>query len=207
MQNYIQSFQRIIDELNKLPGIGPKSAERLASHLLKMNAEDFSELIDSMAQGRKKIKMCKICFNLTEYDICDICKDESRDKSTICVVEDTKDLIAIERTGIYHGFYHVLHGVLKISDNVESKDLRIEELINRIKSFPMKELIIATNLTYEGELTAMFIVRELQDIKIKITRIASGLPVGSDIEYADQLTLKNAFKGREIIEKEEEVER
>lgn len=204
MQNHIQSFQKMIDELNKLPGIGPKSAERLASYILRLDEENFSELIDSLTDGRKKIKKCRICFNLSEEDICSICKDESRDRSTICVVEDTKDLIAIERAGIYHGLYHVLHGVLKLSDKVESKDIGIDKLIGRINSSSIKELILATNLTYEGELTAMYIVRELGDTEIKITRIASGLPAGSDIEYADQLTLKRAFNGRDIFEKESE---
>ncbi len=204
MQNYIPSYQKIIDELNKLPGIGPKSAERIASYILKADEEDFSELINSLIDGRKKIKKCKICFNLSEDDLCDICKDVTRDNSSICVVEDTKDLISIERTGIYHGLYHVLHGVLKPADKVDSVELGINKLINRILSSQIKELILATNLTYDGELTAMFIVKELRDKDIKITRIASGLPVGSDIEYADQLTLKKAFKSREIVEKEEE---
>jgi len=204
MQNYIPSYQKIIDELNKLPGIGPKSAERIASYILKADEEDFSELINSLIDGRKKIKKCKICFNLSEDDLCDICKDITRDNSSICVVEDTKDLISIERTGIYHGLYHVLHGVLKPADKVDSVELGINKLINRILSSQIKELILATNLTYDGELTAMFIVKELRDKDIKITRIASGLPVGSDIEYADQLTLKKAFKSREIVEKEEE---
>lgn len=204
MQNYIPSYQRIIDELNKLPGIGPKSAERIASYILKADEEDFSELINSLIDGRKKIKKCKICFNLSEDDLCDICKDVSRDNSSICVVEDTKDLISIERTGIYHGLYHVLHGVLKLANKVDSVEVGINKLINRIHSSQIKELILATNLTYDGELTAMFIVKELGDTDIKITRIASGLPVGSDIEYADQLTLKKAFKSREIVEKEEE---
>ena len=204
MQNYIPSYQKIIDELNKLPGIGPKSAERIASYILKADEEDFSELINSLIDGRKKIKKCKICFNLSEDDLCDICKDVTRDNSSICVVEDTKDLISIERTGIDHGLYHVLHGVLKPADKVDSVELGINKLINRILSSQIKELILATNLTYDGELTAMFIVKELRDKDIKITRIASGLPVGSDIEYADQLTLKKAFKSREIVEKEEE---
>ena len=204
MQNYIPSYQKIIDELNKLPGIGPKSSERIASYILKADEEDFSELINSLIDGRKKIKKCKICFNLSEDDLCDICKDVTRDNSSICVVEDTKDLISIERTGIYHGLYHVLHGVLKPADKVDSVELGINKLINRILSSQIKELILATNLTYDGELTAMFIVKELRDKDIKITRIASGLPVGSDIEYADQLTLKKAFKSREIVEKEEE---
>jgi recombination protein RecR len=202
MQNYIPPFQKIIDELNKLPGIGPKSAEKLASYILKMNEEDFGEFINSLEDGRRKIRKCKICFNLSEGEICDICKDESRDKYTICVVEEPKDLIAIEKTGVYNGLYHVLHGILRPSDNIESKNLKIDTLIDRIKSSNIKELILATNLTYEGELTAMFILRELGDIKLKITRIASGLPVGSDIEYADQLTLKKAFEGREEMDKE-----
>ncbi len=202
MQNYIPPFQKIIDELNKLPGIGPKSAEKLASYILKMNEEDFGEFINSLEDGRKKIRKCKICFNLSEEEICDICKDESRDKYTICVVEEPKDLIAIEKTGVYNGLYHVLHGILRPSDDIESKNLKIDKLIDRIKSSNIKELILATNLTYEGELTAMFILRELGDIKLKITRIASGLPVGSDIEYADQLTLKKAFEGREEMDKE-----
>lgn len=202
MQNYIPPFQKIIDELNKLPGIGPKSAEKLASYILKMNEEDFGEFINSLEDGRKKIRKCKICFNLSEEEICDICKDESRDKYTICVVEEPKDLIAIEKTGVYNGLYHVLHGILRPSDDIESKNLKIDKLIDRIKSSNIKELILATNLTYEGELTAMFILRELGDIKLKITRIASGLPVGSDIEYADQLTLKKAFEGREKMDKE-----
>lgn len=202
MQNYIPSFQRIIDELNKLPSIGPKSAEKLASYILDMNNESFNDFINSLEEGRKKIRRCKICYNLSEDEICDICKDESRNRDLICVVEEPKDLIAIEKTGVYNGLYHVLHGILRLSNNIGSKELKVDELIKRIKSLDIKELILATNLTYEGELTAMYIARELGETNLKITRIASGLPVGSDIEYADQLTLKKAFEGRGALIKE-----
>ena len=199
MQEYTPSYQRLIDELNKLPGIGPKSAEKLASYIISLDDSSFNDFIETITQAKAKIKKCSICYNLTEEETCDICRNLERDSSILCVVEEVKDLIAIEKTGVYSGIYHVLHGVLKPIENINAENIKILELIQRIKKGTFKELILATNLTYDGELTAMYIYREVSDPGIRITRLASGLPVGSDIEFADQITLRNAFKGRGII--------
>jgi recombination protein RecR len=199
MQEYTPSYQRLIEELNKLPGIGPKSAEKLASYLIRLDYDDFNEFIDTLNQAKQKVKRCKICYNLTEDEICEICNSVTRDVNILCVIEETKDLVAIEKTGIYNGIYHVLHGVLKPMENINAENIKLIELIERIKSGNFKELILATNLTYDGELTAMYIYREIKDLGLKITRLASGLPMGSDIEFADQITLRNAFKGRDLV--------
>jgi len=199
MQEYTPSYQRLIDELNKLPGIGPKSAEKLASYIIRLDDASFNNFIETITTAKTKIKRCRICYNLTEEETCDICRNLERDSGVLCVVEEIKDLIAIEKTGVYNGIYHVLHGVLKPIENVNAENIKVLELIQRIKKGSFKELILATNLTYDGELTAMYIYREINGLDIRITRLASGLPVGSDIEFADQTTLRNAFKGRGIV--------
>jgi len=199
MQEYTPSYQRVIDELNKLPGIGPKSAEKLASYIIRLDDASFTNFIETITDAKIKIKKCSICYNLTEEETCDICRNLERDSGVLCVVEEIKDLIAIEKTGVYNGIYHVLHGVLKPIENVNAENIKVLELIQRIKKGSFKELILATNLTYDGELTAMYIYREINGLDIRVTRLASGLPVGSDIEFADQTTLRNAFKGRGIV--------
>jgi recombination protein RecR len=203
MRDYTPSFKRAIEELNKLPGIGPKSAEKLAYFILRMNSEEFEEYGESLSNLRKKVHRCKVCFGLTEQDICNICSDPARDPRILCIVEEERDLIALEKTGAFPGYYHVLQGVLRPMEGIGSNKIRMKELFERINVGSFQEIIIATNFSYEGELTAMYIARELANKEIKVTRIASGLPMGSDIEFADQLTLRNALKGRESISVEE----
>ncbi len=204
MQYYAPSFLRAIEELNKLPGIGPKSAEKLTSFLLKMELESFHQFIEAMEQMREKVKRCKKCFHLTETDLCSICQDPLRHQHQICIVEESRDLISIEKTGVYRGLYHVLQGVLRPVDGINAEKIRIRELLERVRTEPVQEIIMATNLTYDGELTALYLARELKMSGVRITRIASGLPMGSDLEFADQLTIKSAFKGRESMETEDE---
>jgi recombination protein RecR len=204
MQYYAPSFLRAIEELNKLPGIGPKSAEKLTSFLLKMELESFHQFIEAMEQMREKVKRCKKCFHLTETDLCSICQDPLRQQHQICIVEESRDLISIEKTGVYRGLYHVLQGVLRPVDGINAEKIRIRELLERVRKEPVQEIIMATNLTYDGELTALYLARELKMSGVHITRIASGLPMGSDLEFADQLTIKSAFKGRESMETEDE---
>jgi recombination protein RecR len=203
MRDYTPSFRRAIEELNKLPGIGPKSAEKLAYFILRMNSEEFEEYLESLTNLRKNVHRCKVCFGLTEQDICNICSDPTRDPRILCIIEEERDLIALEKTGAFPGYYHVLQGVLRPMEGIGSNKIRLKELFERIKQGSFQEVIIATNFSYEGELTAMYIARELASQQIKVTRIASGLPMGSDIEFADQLTLRNALKGRESISVEE----
>lgn len=203
MRDYTPSFRRAIEELNKLPGIGPKSAEKLAYFILRMNSEEFEEYLESLSNLRKKVHRCQVCFGLTEEPICNICSDPTRDSRVLCIVEEERDLIALEKTGAFPGFYHVLQGVLRPMEGIGSNKIRLKELFARITQGSFQEIIIATNFSYEGELTAMYIAKELACESIKVTRIASGLPMGSDIEFADQLTLRNALKGRESISVEE----
>ncbi len=204
MQCYAPSFLRAIEELNKLPGIGPKSAEKLGSFLLKMDDESFHQFMEAIEDMKHKVRRCSQCFHLTESELCGVCSDSSRKKHQICIVEESRDLISIEKTGIYHGLYHVLQGVLKPVEGVNADKIRIKELMKRLEQEPIEEVIMATNLTYEGELTALYLARELKAFSVKVTRIASGLPMGSDLEFADQLTIKSAFKGRESMKMEDD---
>lgn len=203
MRDYTPSFRRAVEELNKLPSIGPKSAEKLAYYVLRMNGEEFEAFIDSLSNLRKKVHRCQVCFGLSEQEVCNICSDPSRDNRMLCIVEEERDLIALEKTGVFPGFYHVLQGVLRPLEGIGSNKIRLKELFDRIKKGSFQEVVIATNFSYEGELTAMYIAKELACQEIKVTRIASGLPMGSDIEFADQHTLRNALKGRESIDVEE----
>lgn len=203
MRDYTPSFRRAIEELNKLPGIGPKSAEKLAYFLLRMYKDEFNEFMDSLENLRQKVQRCKVCFGLTEEEICNICSDPSRDPQILCIVEEERDLIALEKTGAFRGYFHVLQGVLRPMEGIGSDKIRLRELIDRIAKGSFQEIIIATNFSYEGELTAMYIAKELAKFNLRITRIASGLPMGSDIEFADQLTLRNALRGREMISVED----
>jgi len=193
-----QPIQNLIDEFSKLPGIGTKSAQRLTFYLLRCPDQDINNLAQAIGNLKKKIRFCEQCFNLSEQNLCPICQDPKRDKSIICVVEDPLDIVALEKTGEYKGVYHVLHGVISPADGLGPEQLKIKELISRIKQGKgkIKEVIIATNPSLEGEATAMYLLRQLKPLGVKITRIARGLPVGGDLEYADEITLTNALKGR-----------
>ncbi len=190
------SINLAIDELNKLPGIGIKTAQRLVFYLLQKKQVSLDTLGDAIKNLKKDLVYCKKCENISETDICSICSDDTRDHSIICVVSDPLDVIALEKPDVYKGVYHVLHGLISPIEGVSPADLTIDKLIERVKKNDIKEVIMATNPTMEGESTAIYIQKKLSDTKIKITRIAQGIPVGGDIEYADEITLKNAIKGR-----------
>jgi len=186
---------RLVEELSRLPGIGPKTASRLTFYLLRAPIEQVKALSQAIGELKEKIVTCEICYNVTEESPCDICRDEERDRSLLCVVEEPLDVIAIERTG-YKGLYHVLGGVISPVEGIGPEDLKIVQLLRRLENEPVKEVILATNPSLEGESTAMYILRLLKPLKIKVTRIAHGLPVGGDLEYADQVTLTRALEGR-----------
>ncbi|MCL5076789.1 MAG: recombination mediator RecR [Actinobacteria bacterium] len=196
---YTLSVQALIDELGKLPGIGPKSAQRVAFHILKIDKAEALRLADSIRTARERSTWCRTCFNISDSDICSICSDTKRDRSVICVVEEPKDIIAIEKTREYKGLYHVLQGSLNPIDGVGPEQIRIKELIVRLGNEAVKEIILCTNPNLEGEATAMYISRLVSPSGIAVTRIASGLPVGGDLEYADELTLGRALEGRRPI--------
>lgn len=192
-------FARLIEQFERLPGIGAKTAQRLAYHVLKMPEREAQEFADAILNAHKKIHYCKVCCNLADGDLCPICKNEKRDHSTVCVVESPKDVIALERTQEYKGVYHVLHGAISPLNGVTPDMLKIKELVDRAGSGQIKEVIMATNATAEGEVTAVYISKLLKPLGIKVTRIASGLPVGGDLEYADEMTLLRALEGRSEI--------
>jgi len=187
---------KLIKELNKLPGIGPKTAQRLAFHILKYNDKEIQSLTEAISDAKTSIKLCSLCCNLTDIDPCVICVAENRDKEIICVVEDPRDVVALQRTREYKGLYHVLHGVISPMDNVGPEKLKIKELLQRLGDGHVKEIVMAINPTVEGEATAMYIARLIHPFGIKVTRIAHGIPVGGDLEYTDELTLARAFEGR-----------
>ena len=192
---------KLIDEFSRLPGIGPKTASRLTFYLLRNPADRAVALAEALRELHEKVLFCSQCFNITEIDPCPVCSDEHRDQSIICVVEEPLDVLAIERTRDYHGLYHVLHGVIAPVEGIGPEDLKIAELVERVrnKGDEMHEIIIATNHNLEGEATAMYIARQFQGETIKITRLARGLPVGGDLEYADEITLSRALSGRSEI--------
>lgn len=196
---YTLSVQALIDELGKLPGIGPKSAQRVAFHILKIDKAEALRLADSIRTARERSTWCRTCFNISDSEVCSICSDTKRDRSVICVVEEPKDIVAIEKTREYKGLYHVLQGSLNPIDGVGPEQIRIKELIVRLGSETVKEIILCTNPNLEGEATAMYISRLVSPSGIAVTRIASGLPVGGDLEYADELTLGRALEGRRPI--------
>ena len=196
MATYARPVERLISELSKLPSIGPRSAQRIAFHVIRGRREDAIGLAEALREVKERIKPCVRCFNLTEDEECEICRDARRDRSAICVVEDPYDIGPIERTNEYRGLYHVLGGSLSPLDGVEPEDLRIAELLTRIEKEEIKELVIATNPNTTGEATAMFIAQEVKDLPVRVTALASGLPVGGDLEYADEVTLGRAFAGR-----------
>lgn len=189
----------MIDELQKLPGIGPKSAQRLAFHLLGSSRKSVEELTAAMVQAKDRLKYCSVCFNITDIDPCKICSDGSRDSKVICVVAEPKDLVAIERSGAYNGKYHVLGGVISPLDGVEPDSLRIRELLSRVGKNSVKELVLAISPTTEGEATIIYLTKLLKPLGIKLTRIAYGLPIGADMDYADPATLSKALEGRREV--------
>ena len=196
---YTESLNRLIEEFGKLPGIGPKSAERLAFYLLKAQPAEALALADAIRDLKNKIKRCEICYNLAEQNICQICSDERRDKSVICVVEQPSDVMVIEKTSEYRGVYHVIHGIISPIDNIGPDDLRINTLADRLRNGKVTEVIIATNPTTEGDVTAIYIAKLIKPLGITVTRIARGLPMGSDLDLADTTTLSRALEGRREI--------
>ena len=198
MQYYTEPISRLIEEFSKLPGIGKKTAQRLAFHVINMNNNDVESLSKAILDAKKEIKYCSICGNFTETDPGPICSNPSRDKSVICVVEQPKDIMTMEKVKEFNGTYHVLHGNLSPMQGRGPQDIKIRELVARMNA-DVKEVIIATNPNVEGEATAMYISRILRPLEVKVTRIASGLPVGGDLEYADEVTLSKALEGRKEI--------
>lgn len=196
MATYARPVERLITELSKLPSIGPKSAQRIAFHIVRSRPDDAYGLAEALKEVKERIKPCRRCFNLTEAEECGICRDARRDEAVICAVEDPYDIGSIERTGEYRGLYHVLGGALSPLDGIEPDDLRIAELVERVKTEGTKEIVVATNPNTTGEATALYIAQEVEELPVRITALASGLPVGGDLEYADEVTLGRAFAGR-----------
>ncbi len=196
IQLSVEPVARLIDELNKLPGIGPKSAARLAFYLLKSPKEQTQALAEAILEMKERIVFCSVCFNITEQDPCEICQNLGRDRSKICVVEEPLDVLAIEKTNGYRGLYHVLHGAINPLEGVTPQRLKIDDLLKRTANKEVEEVILATNATTEGQATAMYINQQLARQGVRTTRIAQGLPIGSDVEYADEVTLSRALEGR-----------
>lgn len=190
---------RLIEAFAQLPGIGPKTASRLTFYLLRRPAEQAEVLADALRDLKQRTVFCSICFNITEQSPCAICRDEGRDRSILCVVEEPLDVVAIDRTGEYPGLYHVLHGALSPVEGIGPDELRINELLSRLKAEPVQEVLLATNPNLEGEATAMYLARLIQPLGVRVTRLARGLPVGGDLEYADAVTLGRALEGRREI--------
>lgn len=190
---------RLIEAFHKLPGIGPKSAQRLTYHLLRSSGEEARTLAEAIVELKERITFCSICQNVTEVDPCGICSDPTRDRSTICVVEEPLDILALERSRQYSGLYHVLHGVVSPMDGVGPEDLKLDELVSRMRNGDVKEVIMATNPNLEGEATAMYVGRLLEPMGIRVTRLARGLPTGADLEYADDTTLARALEHRQDV--------
>ncbi len=191
---------RLIEAFNKLPGIGPKSAQRLTYYLLRAPSDEARTLAEAILEVKEKIVLCSICQNITDADPCGVCRDDQRDQSKICVVEEPLDILALERTGSYKGLYHVLHGVISPMDGIGPDELKVRELLERLKSpAEVREVIMATNPNLEGEATAMYLTRLIAPLGIRVTRLARGLPVGADLEYADDVTLTRALEGRQEV--------
>ena len=193
------SVARLIQELNKLPGIGSKSAQRLAYHIIKLPPDEAHLLAEAISVVKDRVIFCSRCQNLSDTDPCPICTDERRDATQVCVVEEPLDVLALERTHCYRGLYHVLHGVISPINGVGPEDLKLKELLSRLDGTAVEEVIIATNPTLEGEATAMYIRRQVGQLPLKVTHLARGLPVGGDLEYADEVTLSRAFQGRQEL--------
>jgi recombination protein RecR len=198
--NYAGPVQDLIDELGRLPGIGPKSAQRIAFHLLKLAREDALRLARAITEAKDRVSFCRRCFNVGEGEECEICLDTRRDTTVVCVVEEPRDIVAVERTGEFRGRYHVLQGAISPIEGVGPDQLRVKELLARLDPEGITEVILCTNPNLEGEATAMYLGRLLKPLGLRVTRIASGLPVGGDLEYADELTLGRALEGRRDVE-------
>ena len=199
MRVIVEPVSRLVDEFSRLPGIGPKTAQRLTYHLLRMPAEQAKALAEAIVQVKDKVRLCSVCYNVTESDPCEVCSSAGRDRSIICVVEEPLDVLALERTGSYIGLYHVLHGALSPVDGIGPGELKIDALVKRVQAGGVQEVILATNPNVEGEATATYISRLLAPKGVKLTRLARGLPVGGDLEYADDVTLKRALEGRSVF--------
>jgi len=197
---YTPPVQALIDELGRLPGIGPKSAQRIAFHLLKVPADDANRLAHAILEAKDKVRFCERCFNVAEDELCSFCTDDRRDSSIICVVEESRDIVSVERTGEFNGRYHVLLGAMSPLEGIGPEQLKIRELLNRLGPEGVREVIVCTNPNTEGEVTAMYLARMLKPLGLEVTRLASGLPVGGDLEYADELTLGRALEGRRSID-------
>jgi len=192
-----EAVYKLIQEFNKLPGIGPKSAQRLTYYLLRASDEQAKLLAEALLSLKQETKLCSICFNVTDSDPCLICSRQERDRSKICVVEQPQDILALEHTRIYNGLYHVLHGAISPTEGVGTDDIRIKELLNRLKDGVVEEVILATNPNLEGEQTAMYLSKLISPLGIRVTRLAQGLPFGTELEYADDVTLTRAIEGRQ----------
>ena len=199
MAVYALPVQQLVDELGRLPGVGPKSAQRIAFHLLKVPKEDAHRLARAIDEAKARVAWCQRCFNLSEGELCGICSDDRRDATVLCVVEEAKDLVAVEKTGEFKGRYHVLQGAISPIEGIGPDQLRVKELLARLDPEGVTEVILCTNPNIEGEATAMYVGRLLAPLGITVTRIASGLPVGGDLEYADEVTLGRAFAGRRTL--------
>ena len=194
-----RALQRLLDELGRLPGIGPKSAQRIAYHLLEADAEEARRLSNAIIDVKRQVHFCPICFSYATRDTCDICADSRRDRTVICVVSEPRDVAAIEKTGAYHGLYHVLGGVISPMDKIGPEQLHVRELLQRLASGEVQEVILATNPDVEGETTATYLARTINPLGVSVSRLASGLPVGGDLEYADEVTLGRAIEARRRV--------
>jgi recombination protein RecR len=199
MEYYAVPVAKLVEEFQKLPGIGHKSAQRLAFYVINMPMEKVQKLSESILEAKQKTRYCSVCSNLTDVDPCPLCSGTSRDKTVICVVQDARDVVAMERTREFKGLYHVLHGAISPMQGIGPEDIRIKELISRLGSGEVKEVILATNPNVEGEATAMYVSKLIKPLGVKATRIAHGIPVGGDLEYADEVTLAKALEGRREI--------
>ncbi|MGD2030393.1 MAG: recombination mediator RecR [Desulfobacterales bacterium] len=199
MSHYPASILKLIKSLSRLPGIGEKTAERLAMHILRAPRSEAEQLSSNIIEVKNKIKLCSICFGLSDADICNICSDRRRTSSILCVVEQPADMVAIEKSGSFNGLYHILEGVLSPMDGIGPDNIRIKELISRIAQGEIKEVILATSTNVEGEATAAYIADRMENYQIKVTRIASGVPIGGDLKYVDQVTLKKAMETRHAV--------
>ena len=197
---YAPPVQALIDELGRLPGIGPKSAQRIAFHLLKLPADDAARLARAITEAKARVRFCERCWNVAEDAECGICRDGQRDTSQVCVVEEARDIVALERTGEFRGRYHVLLGAISPIDGVGPEQLKVRELLARLEPEGVEEVILCTNPNVEGEATALYLARLLKPLGVRVTRLASGLPVGGDLEYADEVTLGRAFEGRRLLD-------
>jgi recombination protein RecR len=199
MSGYALPIQRLIKEFSKFPGIGEKTAARLANHILRVSAEDARRLAESILDVKDKIRLCSVCFNLAERDLCDVCSDQARDRGIICVVEEPDSLIALEASGGYRGVYHVFHGALAPLDGIGPEHLRLRELLDRIANHPVAEVIVATNPSVPGETTALLLSKLLKEKGVKVTRIALGIPIGGDLKYTDRMTLVKCLEFRRSV--------